>query len=80
MPTIKDISGPFRLFFYSLDCLEPIHVHAERDRATCKFWMEPVTLASNHGFSTQELSRIRRIILERREQITEAWNEHCNKP
>lgn len=80
MPTIKDISGPFRLFFYSLDCVEPIHVHVERDRATCKFWMEPVTLASNHGFSTQELSRIRRIILERREQITEAWNEHCNKP
>ena len=72
MPTIKDISGPFRFFFYSLDCAEPIHVHVERDRASCKFWLEPVTLAANHGFSPVELSRIRPIILDRHEQIVEA--------
>jgi len=31
MPTIKGVSGPYRLFFYSFDCNEPIHVHAERE-------------------------------------------------
>ena len=23
MPTVKNISGPYRLFFYSFDCNEP---------------------------------------------------------
>ena len=27
MPTIRGISGPYRLFFFSLDCNEPRHVH-----------------------------------------------------
>jgi hypothetical protein len=49
MPTIQGIPGPFRLYFYSFDCNEPMHVHAQRDRATCKFWLDPVTLASNQG-------------------------------
>jgi hypothetical protein len=25
MPTIKNISGPYRFFFYSFDCNEPVH-------------------------------------------------------
>jgi hypothetical protein len=29
MPTIRDISGPYRFFFYSFDCNEPMHVHAQ---------------------------------------------------
>jgi hypothetical protein len=31
MPTIKNISGPYRFFFYSFDCNEPVHVHIQRD-------------------------------------------------
>lgn len=77
MPTIKDISGPFRFFFYSFDCNEPMHVHARRERATCKFWLEPVALASNHGFAPHELSRIRSIILQNQQRMVEAWHEHC---
>src|SRR5262249_23120023 len=30
----------------------------------CKFWLEPVVLSSNSGFSAKELNRIRKIILE----------------
>lgn len=77
MPTIDGIPGPFRFFFYSFDCNEPMHVHVRRDRATCKFWLEPVALAANHGFAAHELSRIRSIILENRARIVEAWHEHC---
>ncbi|HKZ87520.1 MAG TPA: DUF4160 domain-containing protein [Anaerolineae bacterium] len=54
-----------------------MHVHVRRDRATCKFWLEPVALAANHGFAAHELSRIRSIILENRARIVEAWHEHC---
>jgi len=37
LPSIRDIPGPYRFFFYSFDCQEPMHVHVERDDANCKF-------------------------------------------
>ncbi len=77
MPTVKNVPGPYRFFFYSFDCNEPLHVHAQRDRDTCKFWLDPVALAGNHGFSPRQLSRIRSIILQHRQSIVEAWHEHC---
>ena len=43
----------------------------------CKFWIEPVALARNHGFSAKELSTIRGIIMRNRDRIVEAWYEHC---
>lgn len=77
MPTIKNISGPYRFFFYSFDCNEPLHVHVQRDNMTCKFWLEPVVLAKNNRFPPQELSRIRRLIHENLEVIINEWHNHC---
>ena len=77
MPTIQGIPGPFRLFFYSFDCNEPIHIHAHRDRGTCKFWLDPVMLAANHGLSSHDLAAVRRAIFQHRHRILEAWREHC---
>jgi hypothetical protein len=77
MPRISNIPGPYRLFFYSFDCNEPPHVHGRRENATCKFWLEPFALASNHGFSARDLNRIRAIIEQQMEHIKEAWDEHC---
>jgi hypothetical protein len=51
MPTVKGIAGPHRFYFYSFDCNEPAHVHVQRQRMVCKFWIEPLALAQNHGFS-----------------------------
>lgn len=79
MPAIRGIAGPYRLFFYSFDCNEPMHVHVRRERKTCKFWLEPVVLGSNNGFSAQELSRIRKIVADNLDRITEAWEEHCGE-
>jgi len=59
MPTIKDLPRTFRFFFYSFDCNEPRHVHVQKDRMVCKFWLEPVVLSNNYGFSSKELSKIR---------------------
>lgn len=77
MPTISGITGPYRFFFYSFDCSEPKHVHVRRDRDVCKFWLEPVSLAYNNGFSPKELNRIRKSIVDHLDQIVEAWDEHC---
>jgi hypothetical protein len=60
-------------------CNEPIHVHVRRDRHHCKFWLAPVELAWNHGFSSRELNEIRRIVVEHEQMIVEAWNEHCRQ-
>jgi hypothetical protein len=79
VPTVPGIPGPYRFFFYSFECNEPRHIHVRRDQAVCKFWLEPIVLADNKGFSAKDLNRIRKIILENRESIREAWDEHCGQ-
>ena len=49
MPTVLR-SGPYRVYFYSHDLIEPPHVHVDRDDLTAKFWLNPVSLAYNLGF------------------------------
>ncbi|MFZ4629127.1 MAG: DUF4160 domain-containing protein [Blastocatellia bacterium] len=50
MPILKDIQGPYRLFFYSFDCHEPKHVHLQREKLICKFWLEPISLSKKQAF------------------------------
>lgn len=76
MPTVKNIPGPYRLFFYSFDCNEPKHVHVQKESVVCKFWLEPIVLAKNYGFSPRELNIIRKMVQHNRTKIMEAWNEH----
>jgi hypothetical protein len=78
MPTVKNLPGPYRFYFYSFDCDEPKHVHVAREKLRCKFWLEPLELAQNHGFTPNELNRIRRLIEANRKIILEAWHEHCD--
>jgi hypothetical protein len=78
MPSIKGFTGPYRFFFYSFDCNEPMHVHVQREKMICKFWLEPVRLAKDARFSRRELNRIMRLIEANLAKIKEAWDEHCN--
>ena len=48
----------------------------QRERMICKFWIQPVALARNQGFTAKELNIIREIITRNRDQIMEAWYEH----
>ena len=79
MPTIKNILGPYRFFFYSFDCNEQMHVHVQREKMICKFWLEPVVLTRNQGFSSKELNIIRETIRNNKDKIMEAWYEHCGE-
>jgi hypothetical protein len=74
VPTILR-SGPYRLYFYSGDRLEPRHVHVERDAKLAKFWLSPVRLQESRGFSATELGRIQELIEQCQEQLLEAWDE-----
>jgi hypothetical protein len=79
MPSVKGILGQYRFFFYSFDCNEPMHVHVQRERMICKFWIKPLALAKNNGFAAKELNAIREIIAKNSDAIMEGWHEHCGK-
>ena len=40
------------------------HVHVDRDDESAKFWLAPVALASNLGFTTVELRRVQRLVVD----------------
>ena len=75
MPTVLRV-GPYRIYFYSHEPNEPPHVHIDRDDQSVKFWIGPVVLARNLGFSPKELRRIERILVEYEQELLEAWDEH----
>jgi len=64
------------IFFYSHEPNEPPHVHIDRDNNSCKFWLDPVALARNLGFSAKELRDIEKIIIEHQQHLLEAWYEY----
>lgn len=75
MPTVLR-SGPYRVHFYSHEANEPPHVHVERDDCSAKFWLAPVTLAANTGFSPFELGRIRAVLLVHQGDLLGAWYDY----
>ena len=75
MPTVLS-SGPYRVYFFSHEPNEPPHVHVDRDDLSAKFWLQPLALARNFGFSARELRRIRGLIEQNREKLLEAWHGH----
>jgi len=56
MPTVLRINA-YRFYFYSHEPNEPPHIHIDRDNLSAKFWLEPITLARNLGFSAKETTR-----------------------
>jgi hypothetical protein len=77
MPTVLR-QGPFRFFFYAADRDEPPHVHVKRDRATAKFWLEPIRMQRSKRLTSAELNDIERIIADHQEALLESWNEYFN--
>ena len=73
MPTVLR-SGPYRVYFYSHEPSEPPHVHVDRDDQSAKFWLNPIALGRNLGFSPSELRRIQRMLKENETLLMEKWN------
>lgn len=76
MPTLFIILG-YRFFFLSFDCSEPMHLHVTSSDRTCKFWISPLAIAYNKGFSKKELNQIEKIIVDNMGEIKTKWHEHC---
>lgn len=73
MPTVLR-SGPYRIYFHSHEPNEPPHVHVDRDDWSAKYWMSPVALARNLGFSATELRRVQRLVEGHEVELPEAWH------
>ena len=75
MPTvIRD--GPYRVYFTNHDMPEPPQVHVDRGSLSAKFWLQPVGLAKNVGFSPRELRTLAALIAAHRQSLLEAWHEY----
>lgn len=75
MPTSLRI-GPYRFFFYAGDRGEPAHTHVQRDEAEAKFWLAPMRLAWNRGFSSAELRKLEKLTEQNEARLLERWNEY----
>jgi len=72
-PTIFLKAG-YRFFFYANERNEPPHIHVQRNDAVAKFWLNPVSLAQNHGMTPAELSRAFSLVEHHEIIILEKWN------
>ena len=77
MPTI--IIGGYIFRFYLSDRFEPAHVHVLRDRKVAKVWLNPVTLAYNHGYTRGEITRILALVREHVAQFQKAWDDYFSR-
>ena len=75
MPTVLRVDG-FRFFFYSNDSGEPPHVHVEKGGASGKWWLDPVAMVWEDGFTRPQLRRVDTIIRANQGRLLEAWHEH----
>ena len=74
-PTVLQ-SGPYRLFFFSSDRGEPVHVHVTRERKSAKFWLAPIRLEYNFGFPPTELNKVAAVVREHETQLLQAWDDY----
>jgi hypothetical protein len=72
MPTVLR-SGPYRVYIWSHEPDEPAHVHVDRDNLSAKFWLSPVRLARNLGFSAHELRQIQGVLEAHQQELLRAW-------
>ena len=76
-PQVFSYKG-YDFFFFSNEGnpREPIHIHVRHGKATAKFWIEKVEIASSYGFSAKTLRRLRAIIEDNKAMIERTWNEY----
>ena len=82
MPTILIIAG-WRLFFYSNENNEPLHVHAEKAEMDCKYWLKvddfEIEEAHAYNMTKQAKREIKKIIYEHYDYIVSEWYSHFKK-
>lgn len=78
MPTILMLSG-WRIYFYSNEGNEPIHVHCQKGDAESKYWIDienfEATEVYSYNMNSSDKRTIRKIIFTHFEYIINEWNK-----
>ena len=54
-----------------------MHIHVQSGDGEAKFWIEPeIELARNYELSDQDLKRALELIVDREQEIRDAWTSH----
>lgn len=73
----------WRIFFYSNEGNEPIHVHAQKAEMECKYWLisETFEIVEEYNFNMKPSDKreIRKIIFEHFDYIIQQWNLYFKK-
>ncbi len=75
MPTVLRIKG-YRFGFFSADADEPTHVHVSRDGNQAKFWLDPVQLTKDAGFTRPELNEVFGLVQAHQQELLKGWHEY----
>jgi hypothetical protein len=77
MPVFFRYKG-YQFFFFSNEGnpREPLHVHVRHGDARAKFWISPVALASNYGFSASALNELANIVADNAALIERTWHDY----
>jgi hypothetical protein len=73
MPTVLLWEG-YRFYFFSNEGHEPPHIHVDKSGRSAKFWLNPVAVARNFGFSQSELRVLEDKVREEQQRFFEAWH------
>ncbi|MFH1076387.1 MAG: DUF4160 domain-containing protein [Pseudomonadota bacterium] len=65
----------YRFHFYSDEGKEPPHIHIATPDGECKFWLEPVRLASNRGLSPIIIRKIEKLVFENLNFLKEKYHD-----
>jgi hypothetical protein len=75
MPTVLRLHR-YRFHYFSNEGSESPHIHVHAGEHEAKFWLDPVALAANRGFSAHQLNRIEGLVRENQTLLLEAWHAH----
>jgi hypothetical protein len=79
MPTILYVLG-WRLFFYSNERHEPIHIHCKKAEKECKYWLDvedfEIKEAFSYNLNSRDKREIKKIIFEYFEFIEKEWKKY----
>jgi hypothetical protein len=74
MPTVLRVDA-YRFHFYSDEGKEPPHIHIATPDGECKFWLDPVRLASNRGLSPVIVRKIEKMVFENLNFLKEKYHD-----
>ena len=74
MPTVLRVDA-YRFYFYSDEGKEPPHIHIATPDGECKFWLDPVRLASNRGLSPVIVRKIEKMVFENLNFLKETYHD-----